>query len=412
MTRETFQEVVAYFLTYMDQIGPLNAEVAKSIADLEPEQLANAEILDAIREEEEKRSIHKVKVTAEFASFYRGELFEKIKKFVKDNITKIKLDEIQKLLIKYLTEIRTCAQKIRSLPPIEESDAESSRLYSLVQEIQDILLPRYNSLDQVFSLLFKNSPEWYNCQRYILRSQTYYREEIDDEDAVGISPHLYKIINAITSLLNLDPNYLDDPDNPQEEIPAILVDDVFEPFVDSIASKEKENIDILCESLELRTLLEKRFICPSRKFLDLVSKFGFFVKQQLPNTKIRWVSRLSNETLFLVYLGKISMRRGFLSKELVNWISSNVAFSIFNGTVLAFISDANPFRSTFYDLKTQEKIIPYLMKLICFKDFLRLNRAKIRDSPQYRKEIYNLLGSKIDCQEKLAKVVMKSMLEK
>jgi hypothetical protein len=331
---------------------------------------------------------------------------------VKDNINKIKPEEIQKLLVKYLTEIRTCAQNIRSLPPIEESDAESSRLYTIVQEIQDILLPRYNSIDQVFSLLFKNSPEWYNCQRYILRSQTYYREQIDDEDAVGISPHLYKIINAVTSLFNLDPNYLDDPDNPQEEIPAILVDDVFEPFVDSIASKERENIDILCESLELRTLLEKRFICPTRKFLDLVSKFGFFTKQLLPNTKIRWVSRLSNETLFLVYLGKISMRRGFLSKELVNWISANVAFSIFNGMVQAFVSDTNPFRSTFYDLKTQEKIIPYLMKLICFKDFLRLNRSKIRDSPQYRKEIFNLLGSKIDCQEKLAKVVMKKILEK
>ncbi len=410
--RETFQEIVAYYFTYIDNLGPIAAQVAKSIAEIEPEQLANVEILDAIREEEEKRSIHKVKVTAEFASFYRGELFEKIKKFVKDNISKINPEEIQKLLVKFLTEIRTCAQNIRSLPPFDESDSESSRLYQLVHEIQDILLPRYNSLDQVFSLLFKSSPEWYNCQRYILRPQTYYREQIDDEDSVGISPHLYKIINSITSLFNLDPNYLDDPENALEEVPAILVDRVFEPFVDSIASKEREHIDTLCESLEFRTLLEKRFICPTRKFLDLVSKFGFFEKLKLPNNKIRWVARLSNETLFLVYLGKICMRRGFLSKELVNWISANIAFAIFNGTVLAFVSDSNPFRSTFYDLKTQEKIIPYLMKLICFKDFLRLNRSKIRDSPQYRKEIYNLLGSKIDCQEKLAKVVMKKILEK
>jgi uncharacterized protein Yka (UPF0111/DUF47 family) len=102
-------------------------------------------------------------------------------RIVKDNLNKIKPEEIQRLLVKYLTEIKTCAQIIRSLPPIEESDAESSRLYTLVQEIQDILLPRYNSIEQVFSLLFKNSPEWYNCQRYILRSQTYYREQIDDE---------------------------------------------------------------------------------------------------------------------------------------------------------------------------------------------------------------------------------------
>ncbi len=412
MPRETFNEIVAYYHTYLDFLHPTASQVAKLIADIEPEQLANEEILDAIREEEEKRPIHKVKVQAEFATFYRGEIFEKIKKYVKGNNKTKSLTEIRSILIKSLTEIRSCVQFLFILPPIDENDSEQSKLYAYVQEIQDILLPRYNSLDQVVSLLFKNSPEWYNCQRYILRSQTYYREQIDDEDAVGISPHLYKIINAVTSMFNLDPNYLDDPDNPQEEIPAILVDDVFEPFVDSIASKERENIDILCESLELRTLLEKRFICPTRKFLDLVSKFGFFTKLQLPNTKIRWVARLSNETLFLVYLGKISMRRGFLSKELVNWISANVAFSIYNGTVLAFVSDVNPFRSTFYDLKTQEKIIPYLMKLICFKDFLRLNRSKIRDSPQYRKEIFNLLGSKIDCQEKLAKVVMKKILEK
>ena len=412
MVRETYQEIMAYYLTYLDQIEPLNAQVAKSISDLEPQQLTSEEILDAIREEEEKRIIQKVKVAAEFATFYRGELFEKIKKYVKDNINKIKLEDIKKNLIKYLSEIRICAQYLKSLPPLEENDARSSMLFSLVNEIQDLLFPRYNSLEQVFALLYRNSPEWYNCQRYILRPQTYYREQIDEEDSIGISPHLYKIINTITSLFNLDPNYLDDPDNVYEEIPAILVDDIFEPFIDSIASKEKENINILCESLELRTILDKRFICPTRRFLDLVSKYGFFSKQQLPNAKFRWVARLSNETLFLVYLGKISMRRGFLSKELVNWISSNVAFSIFNGTILAFVSEENPFRSTFYDLKTVEKIIPYMMKLICFKDFLRLNRAKIRDSPQYRKELYNLLGSKIDCQDKLANVVMKKILEK
>ena len=388
------------------------SQVAKISADLEPEQLENEEILNAIREEEEKRPIHKVKVTEEFAMFYRNELFEKIKKFVRDNNKITPLLEIQKFIVKYLTEIRMCALHLRSLPPLEESDAQSSRLFTYVQNIQDILFPRYNSLNQVFEKLFKYSTEWYNCQRYILRPQTYYREQIDETDAIGISPHLYKIINSITSLFNLDPNYLDDPENSEEEIPAILVEDVFEPFVDSIASKEKENIDTLCENLELRTLYEKRFISPTRQFREILSKYGFFAQQQLPNKKIRWVPRLSNETLFLIYLGKICMHRGFLSKELVNWISANVAFSIFNGTVLAFISDTNPFRSIFYDLKTQEKIIPYLMKLICFKDFLRLNRAKIRDSPQYRKEIYNVLGSKIECQEKLAKEIAKLILSK
>ncbi|MHA1602555.1 MAG: hypothetical protein ACTSUI_06035, partial [Promethearchaeota archaeon] len=50
----------------------------------------------------------------------------------------------------------------------------------------------------------------------------------------------------------------------------------------------------------------------------------------------------------------------------------------------------------FLDLKTEEKILPYLMKLLCFDKYLRLDRTKIRDSPTYRKEIFSFLGRKIE----------------
>jgi hypothetical protein len=36
------------------------------------------------------------------------------------------------------------------------------------------------------------------------------------------------------------------------------------------------------------------------------------------------------------------------------------------------------------------------MKLACFPNYLGIDKMKIRDSPQYRKEIFNFIGSQID----------------
>jgi hypothetical protein len=60
------------------------------------------------------------------------------------------------------------------------------------------------------------------------------------------------------------------------------------------------------------------------------------------------------------------------------------------------LSDENIFYSIFKDLQTNEKVLPYLMKLICFPNYLGLDKMKIRDSIQYRKEIFNFIGSQID----------------
>ena len=55
----------------------------------------------------------------------------------------------------------------------------------------------------------------------------------------------------------------------------------------------------------------------------------------------------------------------------------------------------------FTDLKTEEKILPYLMKLICFDKYLGIDRTKVRDSVQYRKEIFSSIGSQIQNMKKL-----------
>ena len=60
------------------------------------------------------------------------------------------------------------------------------------------------------------------------------------------------------------------------------------------------------------------------------------------------------------------------------------------------LSDENIFYAIFKDLQTNEKVLPYLMKLICFPNYLGLDKMKIRDSVQYRKEIFNFIGSQIE----------------
>jgi hypothetical protein len=74
----------------------------------------------------------------------------------------------------------------------------------------------------------------------------------------------------------------------------------------------------------------------------------------------------------------------------------NFAFLIYMGILNWKLTDENIFYSIFKDLQTNEKVLPYLMKLICFPHYLGLDKTKIRDSPQYRKEIFNFIGAQID----------------
>jgi len=148
-------------------------------------------------------------------------------------------------------------------------------------------------------------------------------------------------------------------------------------------------------------IIDGIFVGPTDYFLDLAKVHNFITEQQDADGKTRWNPQFSNETLILLYLAKVSYRRGFLSKELINWIAMNFAFIIYNAILHGALSDSNIFYNLFLDLKTEEKVLPYLMKLLCFDKYLRLDRTQIRDSPSYRKEIFTFLGSKIEAIDKL-----------
>jgi hypothetical protein len=193
----------------------------------------------------------------------------------------------------------------------------------------------------------------------------------------------------------LDPNFGKYPERKSAELPMILKSEVFLPYVDSIANAEEESIDALAERIGLRQLNEI-FLAPNHDFVEILLTHNFLSERKQQDGTIRLFPQFSNETLVLYYLAFASQRRGFLSKELINWISMNFAFLIYMGILKWKLSDENIFYNIFKDLQTNEKVLPYLMKLICFPNYLGLDKMKIRDSIQYRKEIFNFIGSTID----------------
>jgi len=217
----------------------------------------------------------------------------------------------------------------------------------------------------------------------------------DSFEIPGISPKIYQIINNITSLFNLDPSFGVFPERPDREIPMILKSEVFLPYIDSIANAEEESIENLAERIGMR-LIDDLFLAPKEEFVSILEENNFLRTNKQSDGTIRYFPQFSNETLILHYLAFVSQRRGFLSKELINWVSMNFAFLIYMGILKWKLSDENIFYSIFKDLQTNEKILPYLMKLICFPNYLGLDKMKIRDSVQYRKEIFNFIGSQND----------------
>ena len=403
MVREKWTDILARYMTYLSHMTPILKETKRTIQDMSLEVLMDVKIFDKIRMDEEKRLVKKVRALSEFSAYYRGEIFENIKDFIYKYSENLNPIDIKDYLIEFFDE---CIQALETLTNITNPDQKklnTTYLYLLYKYLEERLLPLGKNFEEIFSKMRKTSENWYECQRFMIMPHTFYRETVDNPDFFeipGVSPRLYQIFNNITSLYNLDPNYYPCPENSEMEIPVILIDDVFEAFIDNVAHAEKEAIEKICERLGLR-VLDNIFLAPKYDFIDILIKHNFLRENKQTDGKIRLVPQFSNETLILSYVTFISFRRGFLSKELINWVSMTFAFIIFNTVLKSRLNEHNIFYPIFTDLKTQEKVIPYLMKLLCFNNYLRLDRMKIRDSVQYRKEIFNFAGSSIDCIKQL-----------
>ena len=396
--REKWTDIFPRYLTFLTHMRPILRETRRIIIDLDADLLLDTEILDKIREEEEKRNIRKVRALSEFSAMYRSNIYEIIKDFLVKYRDRIPILDIKDYIIEFLYESVGALNVLQHITNPDEQNLENTYLYVLVKFIEEKLLPRGRNLQVIYNKLLEASHDLYDCQRHILQPHTYYREKLEDSDFFeipGSSPKVYQLINNITSLYNLDPNFGVFPERENQELPMILKADIFNPYIDSTANAEEEAIDQISERIGLR-IMDEIFLAPRENLIEIMLENNFIRSTIQSDGKIRLLPQLSNETLYLYYLAFASQRRGFLSKELINWISMNFAFLIYMGILKWKLSDQNIFYPIFKDLQTNEKILPYLMKLICFPNYLGLDKMKIRDSPQYRKEIFNFIGSQID----------------
>ncbi|MFX1525907.1 MAG: hypothetical protein ACFFCC_20550, partial [Promethearchaeota archaeon] len=354
--------------------------------------------LDKIRQEEEKRNIRKVRALSEFSAMYRSNIYEIIKDFIIKYREEIPSIDIKDYIIEFLHESVDALNTLRHITNPDEENVENTYLFRLVKFIEGKLFPRGANLKIIYEKLLNNAPDYYECQRHLLQPHTYYREKLESPDYFeipGMSPKIYQIINNITSLYNLDPNFGEFPERENYELPMILKNDVFLPYIDSVANAEEEAAEKVAERIGLR-LIDEIFLAPQEDFVDMLLDNNYLRENKQSDGTIRLLPQFSNETLVLFYLAFASQRRGFLSKEFVNWISMNFAFMIYMGILKWKMSDQNIFYAIFKDLQTNEKVLPYLMKLVCFPNYLGVDKMKIRDSVQYRKEIFNFIGSQID----------------
>ncbi|MFX0105040.1 MAG: hypothetical protein ACFE75_06085 [Candidatus Hodarchaeota archaeon] len=396
--REKWTDILPRYLTFISHMRPILRETRRIIINLDADLLLDTEVLDKIRQEEEKRNIRKVRALSEFSAMYRSNIYEIIKDFIVKYHDKIPIIDIKDYIIDFLHESVDALNILRHITNPDELNLENTYLYKLVKFIEEILFPRGANLKTIYNKLLQYSPDFYECQRHILQPHTFYREKLEQTDYFeipGISPKIYQIINNITSLYNLDPNFGEFPERKNHEIPMVLKNDIFLPYVDSIANTEEEAIEKIAERIGLRQI-DGIFLAPQEDFIDILLENNYLRPNNQSDGTIRYYPQFSNETLILYYLAFSSQRRGFLSKELINWISMNFSFLIYMGILKWKLSDENIFYAIFKDLQTNEKILPYLMKLICFPNYLGLDKMKIRDSIQYRKEIFNFIGSQID----------------
>ncbi len=396
--REKWTDILPRYLTFISHMRPILRETRRKIIELDADLLLDIEILDKIRQEEEKRNIRKVRALSEFYTMYRSNVYDIIKDFILKYRETIPIIDIKDYIIEFLYESIGALNVLRHITNPDESSLEKTFLYVLTKFIEERLFSRGRNIMIIYNKLLKYSSDLYECQRHILQPHTYYREKLERSDFFeipGMSPKVYQLINNITSLYNLDPNFGEFPERGNQELPMILKTEVFNPYIDSIANAEEEAINQIAERIGLR-VIDEIFIAPKEDLVDIMLENNFIRENKQSDEKIRLLPKLSNETLILYYLALASQRRGFLSKELINWISMNFAFLIYMGILKWKLSDQNIFYPIFKDLQTNEKVLPYLMKLVCFPNYLGLDKLKIRDSPQYRKEIFNFIGSQID----------------
>ena len=271
-------DIFPRYLTFISHMRPILRETRRIISDLDADLLLDTEILDKIRQEEEKRNIRKVRALSEFSAMYRTNVYEIIKDFIVKYREKIPIIDIKDYIIEFLYESIDALTVLQNITNPDERNLEHTYLFRLVKFIEDIIFSRGSNIQIIYEKLLENSVNFYECQRHLLMPHTYYREKLENPDFFvipGLSPKVYQIVNNVISLYNLDPNFGEFPEKENYEIPIILKNDVFSPYIDSIANAEEEAIESIAERIGLR-ILDGIFLAPQQNVVDIFLKNNFF----------------------------------------------------------------------------------------------------------------------------------------
>ncbi len=238
MVRESWMEIYPYYQNYIQNMRPLFEQSNRFMQDILPEDLEDKTKITEYLAVEEKRSVGKVKAISEFSAMYRRDIFTRIWDCVEDLRSTTDLEEIRDIIIDDFEDSIEFLNFLSTITSPEQSKYESTPLFLIVQYIQEQIFPRRKTLQEVYNHLIEKSVEYYETQRHLLMPTSSYREKDEGFESPALSPILYKIINEITSLFNLDPNFLESPKDETIEIPVVLKDEVFLPFIDSVANNE------------------------------------------------------------------------------------------------------------------------------------------------------------------------------
>lgn len=163
--REKWTDILPRYLTFISHMRPILRETRRIIIDLDADFLLDTEILDKIRQEEEKRNIRKVRALSEFSAMYRSNIYEIIKDFIVKYRENIPIIDIKDYIVEFLQESVDALNILRYITNPDEINIENTYLYLLVKFIEERLFPRGTNIKIIYETLLEYAPTFYECQR-------------------------------------------------------------------------------------------------------------------------------------------------------------------------------------------------------------------------------------------------------
>jgi hypothetical protein len=147
--REKWTDLLPRYMTFISHMRPILRETRRIIMDLDADLLLDTEILDKIRQEEEKRNIRKVRALSEFSAMYRSNIYEIIKDFIIKYRDQIAIIDIKDYIVDFLYESVQALNVLQNITNPDERNLKETYLYRLVKFIEEIVFARSTNIKNI-----------------------------------------------------------------------------------------------------------------------------------------------------------------------------------------------------------------------------------------------------------------------